>query len=141
MVDVYHPDLTPSHSFGNRGCFGKPCDVAIDTRGMVYVTDCFKHEVLNQKGSTSLYSIGSGGTGLGQFAWPLGICINSNDIMYVTDTDKHQVMMFTAEEEFLGRFGGTGRQVLQLRGVAVDKSGNVYVCDGSNGEVLISWLL
>ena len=41
-VDVYHPDLTPSHFFGDEGCFAKPHDVAIDTRGMVYVTDCLK---------------------------------------------------------------------------------------------------
>ena len=138
MVDVYHPDLTPSHSFGNRGCFGKPCDVAIDTRGMVYVTDCSMGKVFKfTPEGQYLTTIGRPD----QFAWPLGICIDSNDIMYVTDTDKQQIMMFTTEGEFLGSFGGTGQQDFQPRGVAVDKTGNLYVCDGSNREVLVSRLL
>ena len=139
-VDVYHPDLTHFHSFGNKSCFAKPCDVAIDTRGMVYVTDCYKCEILKLTSEGEyLTSIGSGGTRPEQFAWPLRICIDSNDIMYVTD--KHQVIMFTTEGKFLGSFGGTGRQDFQPRGVAVDKTGNFYVCDVSNGEVLVSRLL
>ena len=133
-VNVFHPDLNPSHSFGSNDCTS-PCDVAIDTRGMVYVTDSSKREVL--KFTSEGQYLTSIGRRPDQFACPLGICIDSNDIIYVTDTDKHQIMMFTTEGEFLGSFGGTGQRVLQPRGVAVDKTGNLYVCDAS-GEVLVS---
>ena len=46
--------------------------------------------------------------------------------------------MFTTEGEYLGKFGRSEKQVLNLRGVAVDKTGNVYVCDVDCGEVLVS---
>ena len=72
-----------------------------------------------------------------QFGRPLAIAIDSNDIMYITEVNKHQVMMFTAEGEFLESFGRSGKRLLDPRGVAVDKTGNVYVCDHS-GEVLVS---
>ena len=64
----------------------------------------------------------------------LGICINSNDIMYVTD--QHQVMMFTTEGEYLGCVD----HIPSLFGVAVDKTGNVYVCTAgfTSKEVLVS---
>ena len=58
--------------------------------------------------------------------------------MYVTDIDKHQVMMFTTEGEYLGRFGRSETKILNPHGVAVDKTGNVYVCDVDSGEVLVS---
>ena len=133
-IHVFHPDLSPSYSFGSND-LTRPCDVAIDTRGMVYVTDSSKREVL--KFTSEGQYLTSIGRRPDQFACPLGICIDSNDIIYVTDTDKHQIMMFTTEGEFLGSFGGTGQRVLQPRGVAVDKTGNLYVCDAS-GEVLVS---
>ena len=44
-MHVFHFDLSPSHSFGSND-FARPCDVAIDTRGMVYATDSSKYEVL-----------------------------------------------------------------------------------------------
>ena len=111
-VYVFHPDLNPSHSFGINDC-KIPCDVAIDTRGMVYVTDSSKHKVVKFTSEGQyLTSIGSGGKKRDYFDDPLGICIDSNDIIYVTDTDKHRITMFTTEGEFLGSFGGRGRQVL-----------------------------
>ena len=140
-LNIFNPDLTPSHSFGNKGCFAKPCDVAIDTKGMVYVTDCSKQEVLKFTSEGQyLTSIGSGGEQPHKLGHPLGICIDSDDIMYVADSGKHQIMMFTTEGEFLGSFGSTKQQILQPRGVAVDKSGNLYMCD-FNGEVLVTRVL
>ena len=48
--------------------------------------------------------------------------------------------MFTTEGKFFGSFGCTrsGKPTLEPRGVAVDKTGNVHVCDGRSGEVMVS---
>ena len=103
----------------------------------MYATDFSRGHVLKfTPEGEHLATIGSMGEKPHQFAYPLGICIDSNDIMYVTDNKKYQVMMFTTEGKYLGCVD----DIPSSLGVAVDKTGNVYVCTGSffNGEVLVS---
>ena len=42
-IQVLNPDLTFSYSFGKKGSangqFSNPCDIAIDSQGLVYVDD------------------------------------------------------------------------------------------------------
>ena len=138
-ITVLNFDLTHSHSFGN-GLLTLPYKLAIDTKGMVYVTD--KAQAVVHKFTPEgdhLGTVGSRGKQPNQFERPLGICIDSNDIMYITDCNK--LMVFTTEGTFLGSFVGSGIQVLirlNLHGVAVNKTGNVYVSDSNSGEILVS---
>ena len=138
-IIVLNADLTPSYSFASD-LFIFPFYLAIDTKGMVYVTD-FRSGVIFKftPEGEHLATIGSKGEQPHQLHSPLGIFIDSNDIMYVTDANKHHVMMLTTEGEFLGIFGRAGTpKKFDNTGVAVDNSGNLYVCDNVNGEVLVS---
>ena len=135
---VLNADLTPSYSFGSD-LFSFPCCLAIDTKGMVYVTDFRSGVVLKfTPEGDHLATIGSKGEQPHQFSRPTRIVVDSNDIMYVTDGDKHHVMIFTTEGEFLGIFGRAGIPNFDPTGVALDNSGNLYVCDASSREVLVS---
>ena len=137
-VTVLNTDLTHSYSFGSKELFSNPCGIAIDTSGMVYVVDSIKGAVFKfTPEGEHLATIGSQGEEPHQFGQPNSICIDSNEIVYVTDIGKHQVMMFTTAGKFLAKFGRSGKQ-LSPRGIAVDKAGNVYVCDYGNDEVLVS---
>ena len=134
-ITVLNADLTPSHSFGGWESFTKPLGIAIDTKGMVYVTDYSRGVVLKfTPEGKHIATIGSMGEQPRQFGRPLAVAIDSNDIMYITDENKHQVMMFTTGGEFLGSLSHKGKH---LRRIAVDKTGNVYVSDRS-GEVMVS---
>ena len=90
-IHIFNDDLTPSYSLTSGRNDGTVFDIAIDTKGMVYVTDPSKGHVLKfTPEGKHLATIGSKGEKPHQFAWPVGICIDSNDIMYVTDSKKTQ---------------------------------------------------
>ena len=137
-ITVLNPDLTHSHSFSSE-LVASPFYLAIDTRGMVYVTDNDNGVVVKftPKGE-HLATIGSKGELPRQFGVACGICIDSNDIIYVTDDEKGRVITFTTEGEFLGIFECAEKQSFCPKGVAVDNNGNLYVCDSVSGQVLVS---
>ena len=139
-VTVLNADLTSSYSFGDKK-FSDLYGIAVDTKGMVYVTDNSRGVVLKfTPDGKHLATFGSRGDQPHQFGEPNFICIDSNDTMYVTDRIKHQVIVFTTRGKFLGSFVRKlgGHQLLDPRGLAADKSGNMYVCDGRTQEVLVA---
>ena len=139
-ITVLNDELTLSHSFGSKEL--KPHSIAIDTKGMVYVTGGDKGMVLKFTPlGEHIDTIVSKGEQPHQFGISIDsndISIDSNDIMYITDVNKHQVMIFTTEGEFLEILGRSDKRMFNPCGVAVDKTGNMYVCDGCSGEVLVS---
>ena len=91
------PDLSYSHMFGSKGStpgkFSYPYNVAIDSNGVVYVTDYRNHRVqLFSADGQFILSFGSEGSQHGQLKYPLGICVDSTNTVYViTDSNHHGV--------------------------------------------------
>ena len=144
-IEVLNNDLTHSHSFGGRPMLQRPLDLALDTKGLVYVTDWHKRVILKfTPEGEHLASIGNVGEKFQQLACPFGICIDRNDILYVTDAQKHQVLVYSTEGEFLSNLDNDFRRGIDLdnhfhpRGIAVDNIGNVYVSNVDRGELLVS---
>ena len=105
---------------------------------------------------TAVRSIGAPGTGNGQFNYPRNIAFDSKGNMFVVDSDGARVEKFDSEGKFLLAWGsksldgtiGQAGTFNQPWGIAVDKSGNVYVADtwnhriqkfDSNGKFLLMW--
>ncbi len=94
-------------------------------------------------------SIGSSGTGNGQFSIPYGSVADTSGHLWVTDRDNHRVQEFNSSGSFLmgigagyngvaGSIGSSGNgngQLNQPFGVAIDTSGNVWVMDTQNNRV------
>lgn len=88
-------------------------------------------------------AIGSEGRGNEQFEFPKNIAIDAQGNLYIADSDNHRIQKLNANGEFLLAWGtrtpdnvapptGTFNQPW---GIAVDKSGNVYVADTWNHRI------
>ena len=124
-----------------QGQFNQPCDVAINSSGVVYVVDYYNHRVqLFSADGQFISKFGSEGSQHGQLYHPTSISIDSTNTVYVADNN-HRVSVYTSNGQFIKCFGtqGSGEGELNYpEGVAVDKTtGALYVCDYSNDRVVV----
>ena len=125
-----------------------PSCVAIHDNGDIYVGS---HDhciyVFDQTGQLK-NTIGSSGSGDGQFSYPYGITIKG-DVLYVADSGNHRVQKLTSSGMFLHKFGqqGSGQgQFNFLVAVIIDSNNKLIVSDYNNHRIQIfnengGWLL
>eukprot|EP00731_Ephydatia_muelleri_P000400 Em0001g400a len=129
-------------------CSG-PSFIAIHDSGDIYVA-CGKNlciHVFDQAGQQKR-TIGSRGSGDGQFDLPYGLFIKG-DVMYVTDLCNHHIQKLTTGGQFMQKHGqrGSGQgQFSHPTFVIVDQRDRVIVSDSGNNRVVIldqagTWLL
>ena len=126
----------------------RPRCVAIHDNGDIYVgssDDCIY--VFDQTGQRK-NTIGSIGSGDGQFSHPYGISIKG-DVLFVADTDNHRVQKLTSSGKFLHKFGqqGSGHgQFNRPMALIIDANNKLIVSDCGNYRIQIfnengGWLL
>ena len=130
-------------------CSGGPSGIAIHDSGDIYVSCCSDNSihVFDQAGQQRR-TIGSSGSGNGQFNCPHGLFIE-RDEMYVADCGNNRIQIITARGKFLQKFGQHGSGHGQFNGpisVIVDQRERMIVSDYSNHRVVILdqagiWLL
>jgi sugar lactone lactonase YvrE len=130
--------------------FFNPVGIAVDSAGFVYVSDMSNNvirkitptgSVTTLAGTANPYGGSTDGTGpAASFHLPQGIAVDSAGNLYVADTDNYTIRKVTpsgvvttlAGRAFdVGTFDGTGSgaSFYSPRGVAVDRTGTVYVTD------------
>ena len=128
-------------------CYRPKC-VAIHDNGDIYVAsndDCIY--VFDQTVQLK-NTIGSSGSGDGQFSNPSGISIKG-DVLYVADAGNHRVQKLTSSGMFLHKFGQQGSGQGQFNcpvAVIIDSNNKLIVSDCNNHRIQIfnengGWLL
>lgn len=156
VVDPYEgkiQSLLPDRmigSFGKEaGQLDAPRGVAIGPDGSIYVADSRNHRIqrfaedgtfLNMWGSYA--DILSGDAPQGTFNEPWGIAVGSDGSVYVTDTWNHRVQKFTAEGDFITKWGYFGAAenpdgFWGPRGIIVDAEDRVFIADTGNKRVAV----
>lgn len=146
-------ELAPEQVVGGAGAepgqFNAPRGLRVAPDGTLYVADSRNHRIQHLAADgTVLHTwgvFGDSNTGAipdGSFNEPWDVAIGPDGSVYVTDTWNHRVQKFTADGQFLAKWGSFGQGETATafwgpRGIAVDPLGRVYVMDTGNKRVVI----
>jgi tripartite motif-containing protein 71 len=133
-----------SKGSGN-GQFFRPCDVAFDSSGNIYIAEFLNHRI--QKFDSS-------GKYLTKWVFndnPWSVAVSPSGYVYVSKVYSNCTQKFDSNGNLLTQWGSYGSgdgQFYIPRGIAVDSSGDVYVADrhnhriqkfDSNGNFITKW--
>ena len=148
-IQILHSsDLSFLKMFGQQGCgpsdLCNPWDVGVDSQGFVYVVDA-GHSCIKKFSSHGEFKlqIGTYGNKADELICPLMIAIDANDFLYVTDRTSQKLNIYDSFGQFylsIGVQGGCGNDLGQFKepiGVAVSKTGHVYVSEVGNNRVQV----
>ena len=118
----------------------RPFEIAVCNDGDIIVASHYDHKVQIFDAAGKLKtSIGTYGSGNGQFHHPLGIC-ECEGIVFVGEWAGNRIQKVTKEGQFLSTFGSQGSlngQLNQPWGCAIGKDGKVYIADSGNNRVQV----
>ena len=127
-------DLSFSHTIRHEN-IKRPCGIAVDSEGYLYIT-CFKNHKAYKLFTTGQYihTIATINNSITLF-----LAIHHKHI-YITDTNNDRVLIYDINGTQLHSFGTRGigeGEFNSPRGIAVDTSGNLYVCDNGNNRIVV----
>jgi tripartite motif-containing protein 71 len=138
MANVGVTNCPPATSFDVQ-----PQGIALDAGGNIYVTNVYPSQggfnvvKFNSRGKY-LATIGSSGSGDGQFNDPEGIAVDSIGDIYVADSGNNRVEKFNKDGVYQSQFGSQGSGNGQFSypvGIAFGAGGAIYVTDIGNNRV------
>lgn len=109
--------------------------------GLMVFTDAFCLRIVNPVTEQLVQTVGSFGTGSGQFSLPLGLAVNKAGLIFVSDSTNHRIQRFTSDGRHTLTFATQGTVkpgCLNFpEGLAVLGEDKLYVADCGNDRIQI----
>jgi len=143
LIHKLSPAGVPLSAFGAYGVrpgeLLQPVALGVAPGGTVFVLDAETHRVERFSGAGDhLSSFGGRGPDVGRFNDPRDLLVAPEGV-YVLDYGNRRVQRFSLEGWYETRWAFRARSdpagLRRLCGMARDRSGNLYLADGSSGEV------
>ncbi len=113
--------------------------ITIDKEGNIWVADTENNRVIELWSNGTLRrTVGSLGTGNGQFSKPAGIATDSAGDVWVADTGNNRVQELSSTGVYIrqaGKYGTGNGEFKSPRGITVDSTGHAWVADTGNDRV------
>lgn len=96
--------------------------------------------VIDLKSGTLIRTIGTRGSGDGEFNLPKDVAIGKDGLLYIVDSGNFRVSVLSQEGAYIRSFGEVGVQhgaFSRPKGIAVDPEGHIYVIDAGFGNFQI----
>jgi DNA-binding beta-propeller fold protein YncE len=143
VADLYDGADGPNDVTGQPSALWYPTAVAIEPSGAVLITDSYRHRIRRLDG-TQMTTL----PGWDKLERPAGVAVDSKGHIYIADTGHHRILKLTVTDtgQSVSVLAGTGQSGLvegpgaearfnEPRGLAVTKSGTVYVADAGNHSI------
>jgi uncharacterized protein (TIGR03437 family) len=151
------PGFSGDNGAATSASLNTPVGIAVDSTGNIYVADRLNNRIrkISATGTITAFAgngvAGSSGDGglatAATMRSPAGLAIDSAGTVYIADTGNHRVRKVTSDGKIsnvagigaAGYSGDLGNATLaglnSPAGIAVDKTGNLYIADTSNSRI------
>jgi len=142
----YYGEIGLYNATGTAAVFNSPNDVAVDSKGNVYVADLKNYCIRKITSAGVVTTLLGGSIQTTLIGTPVAVYVDTNDNLYIADetgriieftTTNNIVYILAGTSNIYGYQDGAGTSALfnNPQGVAVDAQGNVYVADYSNNVI------
>lgn len=125
-----------------NGQFASPISIAVDASGHVYVGDFgagtdTSDQRIQRFNTTGTYqaTIGTAGSGPGQYGKPLGLATTAAGNLYVSDQTNSRIVKFNSAGVYQTAWHSLDTTNDMIQGLAADASGNVYVTAAQTNRI------
>ncbi|HEX6867674.1 MAG TPA: SMP-30/gluconolactonase/LRE family protein, partial [Candidatus Limnocylindrales bacterium] len=124
-----------THGSG-KGRFLNPRDVAVDSRGRIFVADTRNSRIVRLARNGDWQRVFKGPAD-DRISWPMGLTI-TDDVLYVADAGKKKARAFDLNGNLLRTWTSNGDcQIADLRDVDADRRGYVYVANYKQSNIAV----